>query len=154
MQPAARDEPQWAEGRSVASKINFDIVVPCNSLILSPAKGIQVFAVKVVERCFYVIAQVIDSVRDGTRWVNACNCKLHGRNGESLIGEDLCTRRMIDSHQRQRVIVIRLPKLAGDAQIVEPVVRDELIAANLIPLFCSRDAGRANRVDAQAESRA
>src|SRR5689334_9029318 len=61
---------------------------------------------------------------------------------------------MIDDHQRELIVVVSFPELGCDAQIVETVVRHELIAPDLVPLFRRFDACRAERVDTQTDRRA
>ena len=68
------------------------------------------------------------------RWRNAGHGEFDRRNREALVGEDLGVCWMVDGHYRERgeLVVVSLPKFAGDAQIVEAVVRDQLVAPNLV----------------------
>src|SRR5712691_7768062 len=75
------------------------------------------------------------------------------RNNETLINEDLSSRPMVNGHQRQMVVVIRLPEFGGNAQVVKSIVRNELISSNLVPFFSRFNSRRAQRVDAQANGR-
>src|SRR5262245_24114037 len=48
---------------------------------------------------------------------------------------------------------MRLPQLRGDPDVIRAVAGDELVAANLYPVFRLRHAGSVLRVDAQAKRR-
>ena len=75
------------------------------------------------------------------------------RNDEALIGEYLSALWMIDDHQLQIIVVIGLPQLAGDTEIVVTVAGGELVVADLVPLFGSRDAGCSQVIDTQTNRR-
>src|SRR5580704_5225695 len=62
---------------------------------------------------------------------------------------NFCASRMVDDHQLQIVVVVGLPQLARKPQIVVTIVRRQLIAANLVPFFGSRDFGGTDRIDLQ-----
>ncbi len=75
------------------------------------------------------------------------------RHDETFVNGDLSAFGMVHRHESDEVVVINFPQLCGDANVVITVVRDELVATDLVPL-----AGRGNlrgteRVDAQTDRR-
>ena len=72
---------------------------------------------------------------------------------EPLVDVQLGLRRMIHHHQRDVVDEVALPQLGRDPQVVLPVARRQLIAADQHPVLGLRHAGRVLRVDSHAERR-
>ncbi len=72
-------------------------------------------------------------------------------NHEALVDKNLRADGMVNRHQRQIVVVVDLPQFRRDADIVEAIVRHELVAPDLVPLSRRRDLRRAERVDAQTD---
>ena len=91
------------------------------------------------------------SPRDVVRRGNGGDAKLRRRNHEAFVHKNLGSSRMIDRHQRQIIVVVDLPELRSDAQVIVAVVRHELIASDLVPLSRGRDLRGAERIDAQAD---
>ena len=54
---------------------------------------------------------------------------------------------MIHYHQAELIVVVGLPELGSDAQIVVTVMRHELVSADLVPLFSRFNARCAQCVD-------
>src|ERR1700677_4949417 len=152
MQPAARDEPQRAVGWRVVSQVDFDVVIACDSLILTATKCVEILAVKIVKSRGHVISLIVGCAGDGMRWCNTGNCELDWRDREAFVGEDFCAYGMVDGHEGERVVVVGLPKLSGDAEIVEAIVRGELIMADFVPLFRCSYTGGSEIIDAQSNS--
>src|ERR1043166_2008789 len=61
---------------------------------------------------------------------------------------------MIDDHQSEVIVIIGLPEFRRYPQVVETIVRHELIATDLVPLFHGLDSRRAERVDPKPDRRA
>src|SRR6185295_9160669 len=100
-----------------------------------------------------VLAFVVDGGNDWMRRVDGGNGELGGGDDKPFVDEDLGAGWMIDDHQTELIVVVSFPKLGRDTQIVVAVARHELIASDLVPLFCRLDARGTERVDAQSNRR-
>src|SRR5689334_9812364 len=121
-----------------------------NALILSASEHIEIIAVKLVDDVRYVRAFIVDGGGNRVRRVDGRDSQLRGRDYKTFVNKNVGAGGMIDDLEIELIVVIRLPQLCGDAQIVITVARYELIAADLVPLFRGFDARGAECVDAQA----
>ena len=92
-------------------------------------------------------------MRDVVRRLDRGDAKFRRRNHETLVDKNLRARRMVHRHEREIVVVVNLPQLRRDADIVVAVVRHQLVSPDLVPLSGRRDLRRTERVDAQANRR-
>src|SRR6202140_5926188 len=58
---------------------------------------------------------------------------------------------MVYGHEREIIVVVGFPKFSGDSQIVETVVWNKLVRADLVPLLGRGNASRSSVVDTQAQ---
>src|SRR6266850_2196294 len=121
--PAFGNQPQRAAFRRVLAKIDFDVMIARHTLIAPAPKVIEVFLVESADNVRHVVATVIYCVRYLVRRLDRRNCQLRGWNNKTFIDEDVRCRWMVHGHQRQLIVVVGLPQLRRDAQIVVTVAR-------------------------------
>src|SRR5947207_13803654 len=123
------------------------------TLITPSPKVVEILLVKGADDVRYVVAVVVYCLHNLLWLLDGGNCELRRRNDKTLIDENVRPHWMVHCHQRQLIVVIGLPKLSRDAQIVITIAWHELVVADLVPLFSGFDSGRADRVNAQTNRR-
>src|SRR6059036_56937 len=123
----------------------------CDSLITTAAKRIEILLIKTSHDFGYIFAGVIPSVGNLVWSGNRSDREFRWRDYESFINKDVCTCGMINHHQTKLVVVIGLPELCGDAQVVIAISRRKLIAAYLVPFLRILNSGSAKRVNSQSD---
>jgi len=117
------------------------------SLVLSTTEGIEILASSA--RRMSVTSCPL-SQRVGNRlWCSDSSHANFTAVRRIVRGEDFSSSRVIDRHQPKGVVIVGLPKLAGDAEIVEAVAGRKLIATDLVPLFRGFNTRGSQAVDAQ-----
>ena len=148
-----RNQVERAALRRVVAEIDFEIMIARHALELAAAEAAHGFSVERADQVRDVLAGVIHRARDVVRRCDRGDAKFRRRNHEALVDKNLRAGRMIDRHEREIVVVVDFPQFRGDADIVEAVVRHELVASDLVPLSGGRDLRRAQSVDAQPDGR-
>src|SRR5208282_1916011 len=148
------DQVEGAAFRSIVAEVHFKIMIPRYTLILAASKAGKGLSVERANDVGNVLACVVDGPDNFMRRRNGREAQLQRRNYETLIDKNLRAHRVVDGHERQIVVVINLPQLRRDPQVVVAVVRHELVAANLVPLAGRRDLRRTKSINAQADRRA
>src|ERR1700722_470903 len=154
MQPSFGNEPYKPFCGHIVAQIHFYVVIASKPLILPPPEGIKIFAVELAYNFGYILAAIVDGFGDGLRGSDGDYRRLDRRYDKAFVGENLCAYGVVNDHQLQVVVVVGFPEFARQSQVVIPIPRRELIAADFVPLFSSSDAGLTYRVDLQAERRA
>ena len=111
-------------------------MVAGNALILTATKSVQILTIQCPQNCCDIVAIVVHCMSNGLWWSNRHYCEFDRGHVVPFVGENLCTRRMVHCHERERIVKIGLPKLTGHAQVVEATARFQFITADLVPLFC------------------
>src|ERR1700730_17808895 len=122
-----------------------------HTLILAARKSIQISAVERGYDVGYVVPLVIGGSGNLVWLLDGGNRELRWRNHEALIHENICTRGMVDRHERQIIVVIRFPEFRRNPQIVIAIVRNQFVRADFVPLFGRSYASRTGDVDAHAQ---
>src|SRR3984957_18122970 len=148
---ALRDEKERAAFRRVLAELDFEIMIAGYSLILASAEAGQRLTVEGANDIGDVLAGIVDGANNLVRSGDRCEAQLQGRNDEALVDKNLRAHGMVDGHERQIIVVINLPQLCRDAQVVIAVVRYELVAANLVSLTGGCYLRRAECIDPQAD---
>ena len=153
MNPALRDQPERSASRRSVGNLDLHEMVARDALVLASPREIQIAIVAVAEEFRNVAARVVARVghrlnrsghHDGGFWRG---------DRESLVDEHFGVARMIDHEQRRKIEEVRLPEFCGDAQIVEPITRLQLVPAKLHPVLGHQHVGCRLRVDPQAQRR-
>src|ERR1700674_1553112 len=105
------------------------------TLILAAQKIIQILAVERSYDVGNVMPFVIYRSSNFVRLLDGRNRQLRWRHHKALVHKNIRIHRMVDGHERQIIVVIRFPEFRGDSQIVEAVVWNKLVRANLVPLL-------------------
>src|ERR1700728_2232168 len=148
------DQIERAAFRCVLAEVDFKIMIARYALILAASKAREGFSVERTNDFGNVLAGVVDGPGNFVRRSDGREAQLQRRNYETFIDKNLRTHGMVDGHERQIIIVINLPQLRRDPQVVVAVVRYELVASNLVPFSDRRDLRRTKSIDAQADRRA
>src|ERR1700744_4505254 len=109
MHPSFSDKIQRPAGWDVTAKIQFNIMVSGNSLILPTSEVIEILSVQVADGCGYIVSGVIHGTEDRLYRTDGGDCGFHCRNDEALIGIDVRSFRMSYHHHRERIVVVGLP---------------------------------------------
>src|ERR1700741_2308345 len=121
------------------------------ALELAASEVVERLAITRAQQACHLVAVVVDRLFDRLWSCDRGETKLRRRHDESLVDKDLCAFRMIDGHQTDVVVVVNFPEFGGDTYVVIAVMRNELIAADLVPLASRRNLCGTERVDAQAD---
>ena len=129
MDPAVATSQSGPSVGARLAEVDLDVVIARHALVLAAAEGVEVAAVERADDFGDVVAVVVDGAGDGRAAApTAVMASFAGGIDEALVDEDLGACGMIDGHQREIVVVVRLPQFAGDAEIVVAIVRHELVA--------------------------
>src|ERR1700722_9447874 len=129
-------------------------MVARDSLILAAAESGERPTIQRADDVRDVLAVVVGGASNLVRSGYRSETKLRGWNHESLVDVYFRAGRMVDRHERDAIVVVDLPQLRCDAQVVISVMRNKLIAPDFVPLARSRYLCRSQRVDAQSNRRA
>src|SRR6266550_6467849 len=110
------------------------------TLITPSPKVVEILLVKGADDVRHVVAVVVYCLHNLLWLLDGGNCELRRGNDKTLIDENVSSRWMVHCHQRQLIIVIGLPKLSRDAQIVITIAGRELVATDLVPFFGGFDS--------------
>jgi hypothetical protein len=86
-----------------------------DALIIAAPEGVQIIPVLVSERFRHVLSEIICRTFDGLRRLGRVDGERGRRDGKSFVNEDFCSRRMIDDHEREMIVVISLPEFSRHA---------------------------------------
>src|SRR5215211_5500076 len=100
-----------------------------DALVLTATKRVQVFSVQTIDDGGDILSLVINGAHDLARLRDSRDLQLRRGNHETFVNKDIRVLGMIDDHESQVIVIISLPKLGSDPQIVVTVMRYELIAA-------------------------
>ena len=76
MQPSLGDKIQRSLGRKILAKVDFDIVISGDSLVLSAPERVKVLAIKVAHDVGHFVAIVVYSPRDLMRLIDDNDSRL------------------------------------------------------------------------------
>src|SRR5215831_8738440 len=124
-----------------------------NPLILAALERREVTPIALSDKIGDIAAGIIPRLGDRTRVRERVDRERRRLTRKTFVDEHVLVDGMVDDHQRHVIDEVRLPQLGGDADVVDAVARDELVAANLHPVFRLRDTRRVDGVDAQPERR-
>src|SRR5581483_218676 len=97
--PALSDQNQRRVSWDIIAKVDFDVMIARNALILATPKGVEIFAIQIAQDVGYILSVVVDRARNRMRRFNGCDGKLRRRNYKSFVDKNVSTSRMIDRHQ-------------------------------------------------------
>ena len=104
-----RDQVERTGLGCVFAQVHFEIVIARDALILPLPEAIERSSVERADDVRHVLAGVVDGACDSLRRGDRGDLEFRRRNHESLIDEDLRPDRVVDSHERQMIVVIHLP---------------------------------------------
>src|SRR6202000_1496470 len=112
MQPPRSNQPQWTRRRNIRAEIDLDVMIARHALVLPAPERIQILSIDGAQRLGNIISVIVNRARDSVWAFDRSHSKLYRRNCKAFVREYLCAYRMIDGHQMQRIVVVRLPQLA------------------------------------------
>src|SRR6185369_6661491 len=126
-------------------------MVSCNTLVSTSFKGAKIISIQCAYHAGDVLTFVVDCASKFTRCRDRCDVKPRGWNNKTFVNKDIGVFRMVYDHKTEIIVVIRLPKFGGDAQVVITIVGHKLVATDLVPLFSRFYSSCSECVDAQAD---
>src|ERR1043166_469744 len=106
------------------------------ALISPTAESVQILFVERRNYVSHILSIVIPGLRDFVGCFDGGDCELGRWDDETFINKDVGSGRMIDHHKAKLIVIVGFPKFGGDPQIVIPIMRNKLIASNLVPFLC------------------
>ncbi len=147
MDRTLRDQVQGTAIGRVIAEVHLQIVIARQALELAAPEAVHGSSVERADDVRDVLAIVVHCPRDVVRCRNRGDGKLRGRNHEALIYKDLGPNRVVNCREGEVIVVVDLPQFRGNADVVEAVVRHELIPSDFVPFSRRGYVGRTESID-------
>src|ERR1051325_1475169 len=125
-----------------------------DALVLTATERVQILCIHIIDDGADFLSVVVNGARPLVWGRDSYDLPLRREKHETSVDKDVRVLRMTHDHETEVLVVIGFPKLSRDPQVVVTIVRHELVATDLVPLFRCFDSRRSQGVDAQTDRRA
>src|SRR5437870_4517806 len=107
-------------------------MVSRDALIIAASERVQIFFVQLADHARHVLSVVINCASNLVRSLDGRDGELSRRYDETLVNEDVCSQGMVNRRECELIVIVCLPQLGSEAQVIIAVVCLEFIASDFV----------------------